>query len=323
MNVLDDLLESDDPSICYKARVNVLGESARSKKNRALRDEIAHSPRALTLLSNRKPNGETQNQAYSKWHGAHWVLYALALLDYPPGDTSLLPLREQAFNYLFSDEYTHTIRRVQGITRIHASIDANAIWYLHTLGLADERVDKLVKRLVELQWADGGWNCDVRSTGKISSFNESLLPLRALVLHARITGDTRVRAAAERCAEIFLKRQLFKRVTTGAVMNKNFLVLHYPCYWHYDILSALEAMWRGGWLADPRCAAALDLLESKALPDGGWPAESKFYQHTMRGGPGGRSSVDWGPTGTTRRNDFVTVDALAVLRGAGRFKVDG
>lgn len=319
MSILQTLLESDDPTIRYQTRVNVLGEKARSRKNVARRAEIACSPRAVTLLANRKPNGETRLQAYSKWNGAHWVLYALALLDYPPGDASLLPLREQVFNYLFSDEYAHTIRRVQGITRIHASIDANAVWYLHTLGLADERVDRLVARLLENQWADGGWNCDIRSTGKVSSFHESLLPLRALLFHANITGDKRARAAAERCAEIFLKRQLFKRATTGAIMNHSFVLLHYPCYWHYDILSGLEAMWRGGWLMDPRCAAALDLLESKQLPGGGWPAEKKFYQHTSRGGPGGRSSVAWGPTGTRTRNDFVTVQALAVLRAAGRF----
>ena len=35
-------------------------------------------------------------------------------------------------------------------------------------------------------------------------------------------------------------------------------------------------------LGDPRCAAALDLLESKRLADGGWPAEAKFYSTTGR-----------------------------------------
>jgi hypothetical protein len=32
-----------------------------------------------------------------------------------------------------------------------------------------------------------------------------------------------------------------------------------------------------GHARDPRCGAALDLLESEELPTGGWPAESRYY----------------------------------------------
>jgi len=32
-----------------------------------------------------------------------------------------------------------------------------------------------------------------------------------------------------------------------------------------------------GHLDDPRCRPALDLLEQKRLPDGGWPAEGRYY----------------------------------------------
>ena len=32
-----------------------------------------------------------------------------------------------------------------------------------------------------------------------------------------------------------------------------------------------------GRIADPRCEDALDLLEERRLPDGGWPAEKRYY----------------------------------------------
>jgi hypothetical protein len=53
------------------------------------------------------------------------------------------------------------------------------------------------------------------------------------------------------------------------------------------------------------------------LADGGFPAEKKYYRVTDKGASG-RSRVDWGGAGRTRLNEFVTADALVVLRAAGR-----
>jgi hypothetical protein len=318
MDLITALLEVDEPTIRYKTHVHVLGEKTTTKSNRTRRAEIANSARVKALLSERKKDGTIPHSAYAKWDGAHWVLYALAELEYPAGDDSLLPLREQVLDYLFSPGFTRGIRQIKGVTRIHASIPANAVWFLHFLGLADERVDKLVTLLHETQWRDGGWNCDPRATGNTSSFYESLLPLRALDLHARVTGDNRARAAADRCAEFFLSRHLYKRIHGGQVITKHFVTLHYPCYWHYDILLGLRVMREGGRLDDPRCRDALDLLEAKQLENDGWRAEASFYRHSNIRGAGGRSLTGWGPTGKKTRNDFVTVDALAVLNAAGR-----
>jgi hypothetical protein len=145
---------------------------------------------------------------------------------------------------------------------------------------------------------------------------QSLIPLRALALHARLTGNKHSKQAADRAAEVFLKRELFKRQRDGSVIHKDFIRLHYPCYWHYDILFGLKVMAEAGWLGDKRCRSALDLLESKRLADGGFPAERKYYQCTPKAKTG-RSLVDWGGTSTTRMNEFVTVEALYVLKESG------
>ena len=78
-------------------------------------------------------------------------------------------------------------------------------------------------------------------------------------------------------------------------MADDFLQLHYPCYWHYDILFGLKVMAEAGFLQDPRCREALDILESKRLPDRGFPAEKKCYYVTPQV-ENGRSVVDWGGT---------------------------
>ena len=207
---------------------------------------------------------------------------------------------------------------MQGRHRRCASQQSNALFSVLTLGLADARAQDLVERLLHWQWPDGGWNCDREPGASHSSFMESILPLRALALVARETGDPKAGRAAKRAAEIFLKRRLFRRQRDGAVIRPEFALLHYPLYWHYDVLHGLKVMAEAGLIGDPRCQEALDLLESKRLPDGGWPAEKRFYRSSRRSG-GGAELVDWGGASKRRANEWVTVDALGVLCAAGRF----
>ena len=76
-------------------------------------------------------------------------------------------------------------------------------------------------------------------------------------------------------------------------------------------------MAEAGFIGCEHCNDALDLLESKRLPDGGFPAEKKYYRVTEKK-VSGRSLVDWGGSSKKRMNEFVTADALYVLKESGR-----
>jgi len=271
------------------------------------------------LLSERGKNGEIRCHPYRGWCGAHWVLATLADIGYPQRDESLTPLREQVYEWLFSKQHQERIKVIDGRVRRCASQEGNALWYLLTLDLADDRADDLADRLVEWQWPDGGWNCDKNPKAAKSSFWESLIPLRALALHGRLTGDGKSIQAARRASEVFLKRRLCKRLKDGNIMQEDFVKLHYPCYWRYDILFGLKVMAEAGFIGDARCGDALDLLQSKRLPGGGFPAECKYYRVSEKAATG-RSLVNWGGVSRKRGNEFVTVDALYVLRQAGRLR---
>lgn len=315
--VIRALLQSEEPSIRFKVLVNVLNRDRESDEVKGLQEEIRRSPRVQRLLSLRNEAGQIPFHPYTKWYGAHWVLADLADIGYPPGDESLIPLREQVLRWLLGKSHQAGIRTIAGRVRRCASQEGNALYALLTLGLGDERTEELAQRLQRWQWPDGGWNCDRNPDATHSSFMESLIPLRALALHARQTGNDRSKEAAARAAEIFLKRRLFRRQRDGQVISTDFLQLHYPCYWHYDILFGLKVMAEAGLVGDERCHEALDLLASKRLPDGGFPAGAKYYQ--ARGKlQTGHSLVDWGGTSWSRLNEFVTVDALFVLRASGR-----
>lgn len=311
--MIDRLLASDEPSIRLNARTTVLGEPPPTD----LAEEVRSSARVASLLADWRSEKVPPPHPYAKWNGAHWLLVMLAELSYPSGDELLIPLREHVLGWLLSEKYEKRwVRPVHGLTRLHASQDANAIWYLLGLGLADERVEQLVERLLVAQWPDGGWNCDPRPTARVSSFEETLIPLRALALHAANTGSTTSRVAAERAAEVFLTRRLFRRRSDGRPLAARFLQLHFPTYWHYDILFGLKVLGEAGYGADSRCGDALDLLEAKQLDDGGFPAEKRYYRDATASAH--RSPVDWGGSSKRRSNEWVTLDALGALARAGR-----
>ncbi len=316
---LGELLKSGEPSIRLRARTEIRSEPVASTASRRLQAQVRDSERVKLLLSERS-NGKIPCHPYSKWFGAHWVLSSLADLRYPAGDRSLSPLREQVCGWLFSKAHTEYVKRhelyagpymtVRGLVRAHASMEGNAVYYLHALGLADDRTTALAERLAEWQWPDGGWNCDKRSGAHISSFTESLIPLRGLAYHSKAKGG--YRDVVEGAAEYFLERKLFRRKRDGKVISPRFTKLHYPCYWHYDILFGLKVMKEAGFIEDERCGEAVSLLRSKRLADGGFPAEEAYY-HVGGHNSSRRSLVGWGGVNQRKMNEFVTCDALGVL----------
>lgn len=301
----------------WKARLYLLGEDANSPEMRNLQDEIRSSERTLKLLSERQAGGGIPLHPYQKWRGAHWVLSMLADLGYPPGDRSLLPLFDQVYGWLLSKQHLQSVKTINNRARRCASQEGNALYAALALGLADERSAELANRLLRWQWPDGGWNCDKNPSADTSSFHETLIPLRALALYGRLAGNTQALAAARQAAEVFLSRNLFKRRSDDSLIDPNFLRLHYPRYWHYDTLGGLKAMAEAGFLLDGRCRKALDILEGKYLPDEGFPAEGKYYRVTSKL-ISGTSRVDWGPVKPKFANAFVTVEALGLLKAAGR-----
>lgn len=318
MHILELLLNSEDPAIRYKTRVHLLGEDSQNDELCRLRQSIQTSSRARELLSHRASDGTLPFHPYKKWIGAHWTLVSLADLEYPPGDPALFPLRDQVFDWLLVRDKPLTL---EGRVRTCASQEGNALYATLALGIADERVHELAVRLMIWQWPDGGWNCDKNPHASHSSFMESLIPLRALALYIRQTADPHAKIVVERAADLFLKRHLFKRQRDGQVITEDFITLHYPCYWHYDILFALKVMAEAGFIHDPRCQDALDLLERKRLPNGGFPVEKSYYRVSDKV-PSGRSLVPWGVQHRKKMNEFVTTDALFVLKAAGKILQD-
>jgi hypothetical protein len=334
--IIGRLRKSREPSVRYKLRTLVLGESMSSVEIKQLRKMIKRSSRVRSLLQLRNEDGRLKpvRHVYRKWWGAHWILASLADIGYPEDDKQLSPAIQQVLDFWLQPVFTESVVRetsqpaykdkavpiINGRARRCASQQGNALFAALALGYRDERVEQLVELLLRWQWPDGGWNCDRKPSSSHSSFWEYLLPLRGLALYTRKYDSKKTARAVRHAAELFLRKELFKRENTGAVMNHQFLKLHYPCYWRYDILFGLKVMAESGFIRDRRCQGALDILEQKRLPDGGWPAEERFYQNRNEK-KSNYDLVDWSGVSKRESNEWVTVDVLYVLKEAGRLKM--
>lgn len=299
------LLETPEPAIRALAEVEFAGGASGG---------VERSGAIEALLGGDDPARLLALHPYTKWVGSHWRLVSLVELGVAGTEPVLQPMVEQVLTWLTGGGRLSRIRVVAGKARAHASQEGNALAVCSRLGLAAEpRVALLAEALLAWQWPDGGWNCDVRAEAGHASFHETLAPIWGLHEYARATGNPQAAAAARRGAELLLERRIFRRRRDGEVINRAWTALHYPPYWHYDILQALLVTSRMGLATDPRASDALDLLERRRLPDGRWRPGGYWWKPF--GSASAREVVDWGRSGP---NPMITLNAIRVLTAAGR-----
>jgi hypothetical protein len=310
---VDWLLATDEPAVRVLTLTEVLGQPADAPEVAAESGRIFRGPIVRRLLDGQREDGGFGVNAYAKWHGTHWRLLALTELGVPP-EERLLAAFEHELAWVRSPGRLRRAGPVDGRYRRCGSQEGAALAVGVHLGMAsDERVRAIARDLVEWQWPDGGWNCDIRPEASHSSFHESLKPLWGLAEYGRVTGDSDSARAADRAAEFFLAHRLFRSERTGEPYTK-LLRLRYPAYWHYDVLDGLVVLARIRRIDDDRTRDALDAIEEKRRPDGLWQSDGAWWRPT---GDSGVDIIDWGRRGP---NQFLTLNALRVLRAVGRLR---
>jgi hypothetical protein len=144
-------------------------------------------------------------------------------------------------------------------------------------------VRRIVDRLLSEQLPDGGWNCEAANGSTRSSFNTTICVLEALLEYELRFGSTsEIREARLRGQEYLLERRLFRRRSTGEVIERDrksgatWTRFAFPTWWHYDVLRALDYLRSAGVAPDERVAEAIELVKSKRDDDGRWPLETRY-----------------------------------------------
>src|SRR5688500_14729621 len=229
-----------DPAIRMLVRRDLLGDPA-------LDEDVLRSPLVRALLAGLEDRAILE-RPYGKWTGAHWRLVSLVELGVQAGHGPAVRAAAAVLDHWAAPGRLARVPVVEGRCRMHASQEGNAVAVACRLGLAgDERVVRLVGQLLEGQWPDGGWNCDRRTEARRSSVHETLPALWGLNEYGTATGDTRCRAAVEAAAEALLARHVVFVAGTARPLHPSVVDLHYPPYWHYDVLHALVVLDRCGF----------------------------------------------------------------------------
>lgn len=134
-----------------------------------------------------------------------------------------------------------------------------------------ERCDSIVDRLLGEQLADGGWNCDAPPSTR-ASFNSTIRVLEGLLEYERARGAaSAITGARMKAHEYLLERRMFRRLTTGEVIDRKWTRFTFPTFWHYDVLRGLDYLRSAGVRPDERVAEAIGVVEARRHQNGRWP----------------------------------------------------
>jgi hypothetical protein len=291
MNVIDWLFDSD-PAIRWQVMRDLTHEPA--DVIAAERSRVATEGWGARLLALQAPDG--------RWGGAPWsqdwtdTFHVLELLR----RFGLDPDSEQA-------------RRAVGLVREHVvwrggapgetpwadnrffegevepCINGNVV---ETGAYFGVDMTPLVDRLLGEQLPDGGWNCEVENGATVSSFGTTINVLEGLLEHERATGGSaELREARRRGEGYMLERRLFRRKSTGEVIDPSWLRFSFPTWYFYDVLRGLEYLRDADFRPDERVDEAIEAVEGNRDPDGRWPlqnvhaGESHFEMEDGEGKP--------------------------------------
>jgi hypothetical protein len=292
-----------DPAVGVLARRDLLGELAPD-------GDVLLSPIVRGLLAGLADPRVTA-RPYAKWTGAHWRLVSLVELGIPAGYEPAVRAAEAVLDCWAAPDRLAGVLVVDGRRRMHASQEGNAVAVACRLGMAgDGRVARLVGHLIDGQWPDGGWNCDRRPAARRSSVHETLPALWGLHEYAAATGDARSREAATAAAEVLLARHVVFAAGADRPLHRSVVDLHYPPYWHYDVLQALLVLDRAGRRDDPRTDRARQVVVGKQRKDGSWRAVRPWWRPP--GSTGLVEALDWADAA----HQMVTLNALRVTAPA-------
>ena len=279
-SVIRWLLDSD-PSIRWQVMRDLT--DAPADEVRAERIRVATEGTGARLLALQAPDGRWGGAAWNRgWDSTMHVLWLLRELGLDPA----------------SDE----ARRAVGLVRdrvtwqgcgpqecddnpffagevepcINGQVAASGAYF-------GQEVRGILDRLLSEQLPEGGWNCEAANGSTRSSFNSTICVLEALLEYELAGGSCpEVTAARLRGQEYVLERRLFRRRSTGEVIERDrkggsmWTRFAFPTWWHYDVLRGLEYLRRAGVAPDERVAEAIELVRAKGDSDGRWPLEVRY-----------------------------------------------
>ena len=277
------LLDSD-PSIRWQAMRDLTAQPAEVVAGE--RSRVASEGWGAQLLGRQRPDGNWGDGVVTP----HWRsnLYTLLLLRY----LGLDPLSERGQEAVGLVRERVTWGPEFGNSpffegEVEPCINGGV---LALGGYFGETSDRLVDRLLGEQLKDGGWNCEAERGSVRSSFHTTICVLEGLLEYEKAKGaKAAVTDARARAQEYLLERRLFRKLSSGAVIDPKWARFTFPTMWQYDVLRGLDYLRSAGVDPDERVAEAVELVAERRLQDGRWLLDAPprdAFDEDLEGGAG-------------------------------------
>lgn len=269
-NVLEWLLEPENPSVRYRTLVELLDTHPNDAGAAECRKQIAGSVQVRDLLGRMHPDGYWLQKhpttgrmlgdgvEYGSFGTTHFCLTYLAELGM---DRTNAQVARAAERYL-------SLQQPDGDFYGHFSclLGLNIRTFTMLGYKNDSRVKKSIALLLNTERSDGGYLCDMhegkyKTKSAKSCFRGSVKAALAFSHLPEYWNHKRVRELVD---YFLLRGGVFKRADPEELVNKDMERTSFPITWRANLFEVLLALSKMGYGRDGRLARAWDLLDSRA-----------------------------------------------------------
>jgi hypothetical protein len=269
-----DWLMKGDASIRWQVMKDLLG-----KPNRLIekeREKISKQGWGAKLLKRQDEEGTWAGSLYSrKWISTTYTMLLLRRLGLSPSSPEAKKpcsiLLDKGF---YADGGINYFRSLNHSETCVTGMILSILSYFH---YDDQRLESLVKFLLEQQIADGGWNCRSFKGDTHSSFHTTMSVLEGLREYEKFKKGRglEVRKIQLAAVEFLLNHKLFRSHRTGRIFDSKMTRFSFPTGWRYDVLRGLDYFQEADIPFDNRMEEAIELVVRRKTKDGKWLVQNR------------------------------------------------
>lgn len=309
MEEIIEYLEHSDPSVRYRLHRDILKSDIKDLE--AIQNDMKHFGWGYTLMSFQMDNSYWYTYYQPKWISTHYTLQTLRCLNYPKTNSI-----EKAIQRILLEDKCGDGGISPSRTKLWSDCCVNGMFlnFACYYNANAKDLESIIDYLIKAQIKDGGFNCSFyREKVNHSAFNSTLCVIEGLYEYEvqgykyKIDEVKRMRIEAE---EFLLIHQLYISDKTSKIIDDKYCSMHFPYYWRYDLLRALEYFSYSNHPYDGRLEKALVWLESK----------HKNYRFKLNAQYSGLRYFEMEKAGKESR--MITVRAISILNYYNRMKIN-
>lgn len=318
-DVIDWLLEDDNPSIRFWTLQQLLDKPESSSDVKKAQDKVMDTPCIKTILDAQEKKGYWGNRDdmyLPKYKAPTHNLLILAELGAKRTQAIEVAIEHL---YLFQRDSGHFLTKMPKTAKGRASkmkdgccLDGNILFYLIHFGyLKDPRTKKLIEFQIDYQSDDvGGWNCRAFPIEKdkvfpVNCFMGAVKMLKGLAQIPSKERPAGLQKIFDREVEIILENEVYRYLKNPDGTRKEkagWKRFGFPLFYQSDVLEVLDVLTKLG-MKDERMQDSIDLVLSTQGEDGRWLLKNTYN---------GKMYCDIDEK--NKASKWITLRALRVLR---------